>query len=53
MLDAEHWRKRAEEMRRIAEGLEVLARAKASMLRTAEEYDRFAVRAEKSSAEHP
>jgi len=47
MLDAEHWRKRAEQMRRIAEDLEVLALAKASVLRNAEEYDRLAARAEK------
>jgi hypothetical protein len=46
MLDAEHWRKRAAQMRRIADGLGVLALAKASMLRTAEEYDRLAARAE-------
>jgi hypothetical protein len=45
--DPEHWRMRAAEMRRIAEGLGVLALAKASMLQTAEEYDRLAVRAEK------
>jgi hypothetical protein len=40
MLDAEHWRRRAEEMRRIAGNLQVLARAKASILRNAEEYHR-------------
>ena len=47
MLDAEHFRKRAAQMRRIADGLGVLALAKASMLRTAEEYDRLAARAER------
>ena len=47
MLDAEHWRQRAEEMRKIAEGLDFLSRAKASILRTADEYDRLAARAEK------
>jgi hypothetical protein len=46
LQDPEHWRGRAAEMRRIADGLGVLALAKASMLRTAEEYDRLAARAE-------
>ena len=46
MLDAGHWRRRADEMRRIADGLGPLILAKASMLRTAEEYDRLAVKAE-------
>ena len=44
--DPEHWRTRAAEMRRIADGLDVLALAKASMVQTAEEYDRLAARAE-------
>ena len=48
MLDAGHWRMRAAEMRRIADGLGPLVLAKASMLRTAEEYDRLAVKAERS-----
>jgi hypothetical protein len=42
----EHWRKRAAELRSIADGLTVLARAQASLLRVAEEYDRLAMRAE-------
>jgi hypothetical protein len=44
--DAEHWRSRAAEMRRIADELGILELAKASMLQTAEEYDRLAARAE-------
>jgi hypothetical protein len=48
MLDPEHWRRRADEMRRIADGLSPLVLAKAWMLRTAEEYDRLAVKAERS-----
>jgi hypothetical protein len=44
--DPEHWHRRADEMRRIAEEMSVLPHAKASMLRIAEEYDRLAVRAE-------
>jgi hypothetical protein len=47
MLDTEHWRNRADEMRRIAEDLGVLPLARESMLRTAEEYDRLAAKAEK------
>ena len=47
MHDAELWRRRADEMRRIAEGMTVIARAKTSMLRTAEEYDMLAERAER------
>ena len=43
---AEHWRRRAEEMRSIAEQLGVLARAKTSMLRVADEYERLAALAE-------
>jgi hypothetical protein len=45
--DPEHWRRRANEMRRIADGLGVLALAKASVLRTAGEYDLLAARAER------
>jgi hypothetical protein len=45
--DADHWRRRAEEMRRIAEGMTVIERAKASILRTAEEYECLAERAER------
>jgi hypothetical protein len=46
MHSAEHWRRRADEMRRIADGLGILTLAKASMLRTADEYDRLATKAE-------
>jgi hypothetical protein len=49
MLDSEHWRKRADEMRRIADDLRVLPLAKESVLRTAEEYDRLAVKTEERS----
>jgi hypothetical protein len=44
--DPEHWRRRADEMRRIADGLNLLPSAQASVLRTAEEYCRLAVKAE-------
>ena len=40
------WRKRAEEMRSIAEQLNLFERAKATMLRIAEEYERLGTRAE-------
>jgi hypothetical protein len=46
MLDAEHWRRRADELRRIAGELEPLPLAKESVLRTAEGYDRLAVKTE-------
>ena len=46
MHDAEHWRRRAHEMRRIADGLGILDLAKASIHRTADEFDRLAVKAE-------
>jgi hypothetical protein len=46
ICDPEHWHRRADEMRRIADEISVLPHAKASMLRIAEEYDRLAVRAE-------
>ncbi len=47
LQNPEHWRKRAEELRSIADGLTVFARAKASLLRAAEEYDRLAIRAQR------
>jgi hypothetical protein len=50
MLDAEHYRKRADEMRRIADGLGPLALAKESVLRTAAGYDRLALKAEERHA---
>jgi hypothetical protein len=45
LYDEQHWRRRAEEMRNIANGMGPLERAKDVMLRIAEEYDRLAVRA--------
>jgi hypothetical protein len=45
LYDAQHWRRRAEEMRAIANGMDPLDRTKAVMLGIAEEYDRLAVRA--------
>src|SRR5215475_12418825 len=47
--DPDHWRKRADEMRRIAEDITVVARAKASILRAAQEYDGLALPAEDGS----
>jgi hypothetical protein len=44
--DSGHWRKRAEDMRAIADGMTALPLAQASLLRTAEEYERLAERAE-------
>ena len=46
MHNAEHWRRRADEMRRIADGLGILKVAKASIYRNADEFDRLAVKAE-------
>ena len=46
MHNAEHWRRRADEMRRIADGLGILEVAKASIYRNADEFDRLAVKAE-------
>jgi hypothetical protein len=43
---AEQWRKRAQEMRAIADGLIVLPGAKAELCRIAEQYERLALRAE-------
>ena len=45
--DPEYWRRRAAEMRKIAEEMTHLPRAQASLLETASEYDRRAARAEK------
>lgn len=47
LQDPERWRQRAAEMRKIAEGMAHLPLAQASLLQTAEEYDRRAARAEK------
>jgi hypothetical protein len=45
LYDAEHRRRRAEEMRRIANDMGPLNRAKDAMLLIADEYDRLAIRA--------
>jgi hypothetical protein len=45
LYDAQHWRRRAEAMRAIANDMGPLDRAKDAMLRIADEYDRLAVRA--------
>jgi hypothetical protein len=44
--DPQCWRKRAQEMRAIAEEMTVLTRAKESVLRIADQYERQALRAE-------
>jgi hypothetical protein len=46
IYDPGRWRRRAEEMRRIADEMTVIARAKAEILRIAENYELLAVRAE-------
>ena len=45
--DPDHWHQRAQEMRAIADGMTILPSAKVSLLRTAEEYERLADRAER------
>jgi hypothetical protein len=47
--DLERWRRRAAEMRKIADGMAHLPRAQASLLETAKEYDRRAARAENTA----
>jgi hypothetical protein len=49
-VDADHWRRRADEMRRIAETITIFPNANASVLRTAEEYDRLAERAQRRAS---
>ena len=44
--DPEHWRKRAEELRAIASAMTGMVRAKESILRTAQQYELKALRAE-------
>ena len=46
MHNAEHWRKRAAEMRTIADGLTALPGAKAAIEPNADKYDQLARRAE-------
>ena len=45
LYDDLHWRRRAEEMRRIASRMGPLERARDALLRIAEEYDLLAIRA--------
>jgi hypothetical protein len=45
--DPDRWRRRAEEMRRIAGEMTVIARARAEILRIAEDFDLLAIRAER------
>jgi hypothetical protein len=42
--DPEHWRKRALDMRRVADQMGALPKAKESLLRIADGYDRLAAR---------
>ena len=50
--DSEHWRGRAEEMRRLAEDMKNAA-TKEMMLRIARDYEKLAVRAEERSKRPP
>jgi hypothetical protein len=46
--DAQHWRTRAEQTRKVSEGMRV-PEAKAAMLRIADEYERLACRADEKA----
>jgi hypothetical protein len=46
IYDPDRWRRRAEEMRRIADDMTVIARAQAELLRIAKDFELLAVRAE-------
>jgi hypothetical protein len=46
IYDPDRWRRRAEEMRRIADDMTVIGRAKAEILRIAEDFEVLAVRAD-------
>ncbi len=45
--DPKQWRKRARDMRAMADGMTVLPSARTSLLRIAEEYERLALRDER------
>jgi hypothetical protein len=46
IYDPDRWRRRTEEMRRIADDMTVIARAKAEILRIVHNFELLAVRAE-------